>query len=686
MGIVSRLRWVRVFVVVVLVGVGVWVFGGVGGRGRVLVAWASAGTSVGGSSYVVPSGAVVVSPSGSDSAVGSVGAPLRTLGRAIAVAGSGSTIVLRAGSYHESVVIPSSKRLTVQSWPGEAVWLDGSVPVSGWSASGGLWRTAWSVKFDHSPTYTRGASDNTAANWGFVNPAYPMAAHPDQVWVGGVAQRQMASKSQVGAGSFYYDEAGKTLWLGTNPSGTSVRASSLVQAMRIDSASSVVRGLGIRRFAPSVPDMGAVTVEKPNVTVENVAITDSATTALHVGAGSSTISGVTLRNVYVANSGMLGISATYADGLTLDQVVSEHNNVEHFNTAPVSGGFKIARTRGISITNSVFRNNDGPGVWIDESSYNVTIDHNDVRDNTKHGIVARDLGQGRGHEQHRRRQRRVRHQGEQHQLGHRLEQHVRRQRRPQHQPRARHPPPTSATTAGRDKRQPFPDPTMTWLLGPVTVNNNTIANQHGGTCLLCVEDYSQQRSAAQIGVTANNDRYTQPPSSIPYLIVWSRGPGNPDVYNTLTSFHTATGQEANGTMINSTDLPTTTTTKATTTTKPTATTQPTVTTQPTTTTTKPKATTTTTKPPAQPDGQPAVVASDTFDRAIWDGFGTADEGGAWTTSPPASFSVWSGDGSHRRSTGRGPGGATSVRSRRPATSGPTSRSTRCRAVAGRTSR
>ena len=553
------LRWVRVFVVVVLVGVGVWVFGGVGGRGRVLVAWASAGTSVGGSSYVVPSGAVVVSPSGSDSAVGSVGAPLRTLGRAIAVAGSGSTIVLRAGSYHESVVIPSSKRLTVQSWPGEAVWLDGSVPVSGWSASGGLWRTAWSVKFDHSPTYTRGASDNTAANWGFVNPAYPMAAHPDQVWVGGVAQRQMASKSQVGAGSFYYDEAGKTLWLGTNPSGTSVRASSLVQAMRIDSASSVVRGLGIRRFAPSVPDMGAVTVEKPNVTVENVAITDSATTALHVGAGSSTISGVTLRNVYVANSGMLGISATYADGLTLDQVVSEHNNVEHFNTAPVSGGFKIARTRGISITNSVFRNNDGPGVWIDESSYNVTIDHNDVRDNTKHGIVLEisakaevtnntvaDNG-GFGIKVNNTSSVTVSNNtfdgNDDRSIN--LVQDTRQ--------------PTSATTAGRDKRQPFPDPTMTWLLGPVTVNNNTIANQHGGTCLLCVEDYSQQRSAAQIGVTANNDRYTQPPSSIPYLIVWSRGPGNPDVYNTLTSFHTATGQEANGTMINSTDLPTTTT-------------------------------------------------------------------------------------------------------------------------------
>jgi parallel beta-helix repeat protein len=482
---------------------------------------------VGGSSYAVPAGAVVVSPSGSDGASGAVGSPLRTLGRAIAVAGSGKTIVLRGGSYHESVVIPSDKRLTIQSWPGEAVWLDGSVPVSGWSASGGRWKTSWSVRFDHSPTYTRGAADNTAANWGFVNPAYPMAAHPDQVWVGGVAQRQMKSLSQVGAGSFFYDEANKTLWLGSNPSGTSVRASSLVQALRIESASSVVRGIGIRRYAPSVPDMGAVTVERPNVTVENVAITDSATTGLHVGAGGSTISGVTLRNLYIANSGMLGMSATYADGLTLDQVVSEHNNTEHFNTAPVSGGVKIARTRGITITNSVFRNNDGPGIWIDESSYNTTIDHNDVRNNTKHGIaleisakakvtnntVAANGGFGI----------KVNNTSSVTLTSNTFDGNYDRSVNLVQDTRR----PTSATTPGRDKRQPFPDPTMTWLLGPVTVTNNTIANQHAGTCMLCVEDYSQNAAPNRSVSPRTATTTPNPPAASPTSSSGHAAPATP---------------------------------------------------------------------------------------------------------------------------------------------------------------
>src|SRR5207237_4592060 len=86
------------------------------------------------------------------------------------------------------------------------------------------------------------------------------------------------------------------------------------------------------------------------------------------------------------NSGMLGINASYADGLTLDHVVSVNNNTEHFNTSPVSGGAKIGRTRGITVSDSVFSDNDGPGLWIDESSYDMTVTNNEMSHNAKHGI------------------------------------------------------------------------------------------------------------------------------------------------------------------------------------------------------------------------------------------------------------------------------------------------------------
>ena len=83
---------------------------------------------------------------------------------------------------------------------------------------------------------------------------------------------------------------------------------------------------------------------------------------------------------------MLGMNATYADNLTVDQLVSVNNNTEHFNTSPVSGGVKIARSRGVVVRNSVLNDNYGPGLWIDESVYDMTVTGNEMRNNAKHGL------------------------------------------------------------------------------------------------------------------------------------------------------------------------------------------------------------------------------------------------------------------------------------------------------------
>ena len=66
-------------------------------------------------------------------------------------------------------------------------------------------------------------------------------------------------------------------------------------------------------------------------------------------------------------------------------------------------------------------------------------------------------------------------------------------------------------------------------------------------CLLCVEDYSHQKTAAQMGITANSNVYQRPTTSQPtWLAVWSRGPGDPAVFTTLAAFKSATGQEGLG--------------------------------------------------------------------------------------------------------------------------------------------
>ena len=495
--------------------------------------------AVGTTRYAVPADARFVSPGGSDRGTGTQSLPFRTVARAIAAAPTGATLVLRGGEYHETIVIPNNKRLTIQSYPGEAVWFDGSSPVTGWKRSGTTWVSGtWTRQFDASPTYTFGAPDGTTPAWSFVNAKHPMASHPDQIWIDGVAQSQVRSLANVTSGTFFADYAGQRLHLGSDPGGKAVRASALDRAISIRGEGSVLRGVGIRNYAPSVPHMGAVTAEKNGITIENIVILDSATTGLHVSGTNAQI-----RNVTVARSGMLGMSATYADGLRVTRVLSAHNNTEHFNTSPVSGGMKIGRTRDVRVTDSAFVRNHGPGLWLDESVYDGTVVGNDMLNNAGHGVsieisskvlvadnlIANSGGNGM----------KINDAGSIDIWNNTVSGSNRNINIVQDTRRA-----SDLTTPGHDPRQKLPDPTVTWLIDAVNVHNNVLAGSTGN-CLLCIEDYSHERSAEQMGVTANGNVYHRASAASPnWMFVWSRGPGNPSVHTTIEKFRSATGQEA----------------------------------------------------------------------------------------------------------------------------------------------
>ena len=505
----------------------------------------SAGSvAVGTAEYAVPSNAIYVATTGSDSNPGTAAAPVKTINQGVAIAPTGGTVVVRGGVYRETVTI--SKQVTLQNYPKEAVWLDGSTPVTGWVADGSIWRKdGWTQRFDHSPTYTQGAADSTSPYWQFVNPnTYPMAAYPDQVFIDGAPLQQVKSKSLVTSGTFYLDESTSKLYIGSNPSGHSVDASTIIKAMNVRGANSVVRGIGIRRYSPSVFHIGAVTIEQPGVKFENVVVADSATTGLSVQREN-----VTLNQVTITGSGMLGIHGRNADNLTLSKVLSTKNNDEHFNLAPVSGGAKLGVSRGITVTGSKFSGNYGHGFWEDMSVYNSVFRQSDFSDNTGTGlfleisakVIVGDstfsgnqefgmkvnntsnvkiwnntfVGNGRPLN---------------------LVQDTRRN--------------TNKSDPAVDTRIAFPDPEMPWTLGPVTVRNNVFANAtSSANCLICVEDYSQKNSAEQMGITYNGNVYGRLSSSQPsWIAIWSRANTNvnPYVITTLAAFKSTTGQESSG--------------------------------------------------------------------------------------------------------------------------------------------
>lgn len=496
------------------------------------------GTIVGSQSYPVPDGAIVVSPAGNDNWPGTNSQPVRSVSRALAIAKNGSTIVMRGGIYHEAINV--NKQVTLQAWPGEEVWFDGAVPVTGWVGDGGDWRLdGWNVDFDTSPTYTRGAADG-ADGWGFVDPAYPMANHPDQVWVDATPMRQVGSRAEVVPGTFYHDRGGNRIYLGTNPAGHTVAAVDIVKAIRVTADGAVLRGFGVRRYAPSVPDLAAVVVERSAV-LEHIAVTDSSTGGISVANGKN----VTLRNVYVGRAGMVGIHGNYADNLTLERVFVDSNNFEHFNPSPSAGGAKITRSRVVTVRDSIFSNNAATGLWFDQSVYDMRITGSDFRNNTRGAFVeisstlvfADNVVEGN--------------EGDGLLINNTSNASVwnntfvgntrnlvlaQDNRRPYN------------TSYGQDPRYPN-DASMTWLVGPVRSFNNVMAlpRTASAPCLFCATGYA---AANAMGITSNGNVFNRANSSSPsVLVLWTNGNNSDNRYRDLAQHQNATGQDGNSVLV-----------------------------------------------------------------------------------------------------------------------------------------
>jgi len=372
----------------------------------------------------------------------------------------------------------------------------------------------------------------------YYTSAYPMAATPDQVFIDGVSQRQVSSRSAVTAGTFYADKGAKQLVLGSNPSGHSVRVSTLQQAMTIQGAGTTVRGIGFERYATSAKQMGAVTAQVDGITLENLTIVDNATIGLYSWGTNNT-----LRNLTIARNGMLGAGANGAYGLKASGLLVADNNSEHFKQEPVSGGLKITRSRGISVTNSAFLRNTTTGFWLDESVYDaavtgndfvsnggdgfeaelsahVTVANNVARDNTGNGIRLFDTSDSAiWNNTSVRNSRNIA-----------LMQDARRQ--------------TDLSVPGHDPKRPKPDPTLSWIIQNVSVSNNVLADAKG-IAQLTVEDQAHKLSGADMHLTINGNLYQRTVAGQPSIdIVWMQTTTATKGYATAAAFAAATGQDS----------------------------------------------------------------------------------------------------------------------------------------------
>ncbi len=457
---------------------------------------------------------------------------MRTVNAALSKVSAGGAVVVRGGEYHQSISVPDRRtNVTIQAYPKEAVWFDGSVPVTGWTQSGSTWYcSGWDTTFDANASFSRGSNDPS-----FINPSYPMAGHPDQVWVSGTAQQQVSSVSQVHSGTFYVDYSAHRIYLGTDPSGREVRSSDTIRGFYSAAANTTLRGIGFHRYAPSVADLASLRITGANSIVENVVSDDNANGGISIGGPN-----VTVRNVSADRNGLVGFLANSADNLTLTSSLVSANNTEHYNRNPVSGGLKITRSRTVTITDSTSENNVTNGLWLDESVYDAKVINNRIIANGYYGIeaelgtkvviagnvVARNanngimvfdtsnvqvwnntlVSNGRDFEAYQ---------------DSRTE--------------------TNTGTPGHDPRRPNPDPTMSWLVGGPLVFKNNVVVSTGSDYLVVVQDGTIARNWQQIGFQSDSNVYQRGSANTALLTSGGRNV----TYTTLSNLQAATGGDGN---------------------------------------------------------------------------------------------------------------------------------------------
>ncbi len=330
------------------------------------------------SAYAIPAGALFVAPNGSDRNPGTLGAPALTIGHAVAVAPNGATIVVRGGTYREALG-SITKRVTIQAYPHEQVWLKGSVVMSGFAAAGSVWvKTGWS------PAICRSCYPGPA-----IDPAYPAAGLPDQVFVDGIPQTQVVAQSGLRTGTFFVDTANHRLLLGTNPGGHTVEATVYGAAMQFNASASgsTLRGIGVADYAAHYNfDAPAMVVgNTTNLTFDRDTFAWSASRGLSVLRSG----GVVTNNLFLYN-GANGLHANLADGLIVQGNRFAYSNQEHFSialTATASiAAMKVTSSKNVVVKGNTFDDNASEAVWFDLSAYNVMIANNTIVRNAGFGV------------------------------------------------------------------------------------------------------------------------------------------------------------------------------------------------------------------------------------------------------------------------------------------------------------
>ncbi len=330
-----------------------------------------------------------VATNGSDANPGTLAAPYATVTKALNAipAGQSGTVVVRGGTYRQGqLVIAGDKQVRIMAYPGEVPVFNGAAQVTSWTDEGALRFAAYTPM-----PVTDGSGIGFSSGQNLTGGG--MGKHPDQVWVGSAQLRQVATKAEVVAGTFWVDGTNRRLYLtAADVAAGPVEASNRRQFATVFGRQTVFEGFEVTRFSNTASDYGVILVNQGvhGTVLRNLVVSDSAFQAIQYAGGTSLagiIQGALLEHVTVTRSNWMGVSATLVDDFTMRSVrITNSNQFDEFTHSPQSGALKTSRVRRALVADSVIADNRSHGLWFDQSNVDVDVIGNDLRGNTGSAI------------------------------------------------------------------------------------------------------------------------------------------------------------------------------------------------------------------------------------------------------------------------------------------------------------
>ena len=320
-------------------------------------------------------------PQASDEGPGTAERPWKSIRRAADVVRAGDTVLIRDGTYRETVVVKASgsvqQPITFAAAPGVHVVMTGTDRLTGWrraETDPPVYTVPWPHRFI-------GWSKNMTHP---DDEYHRLIGRCEQVIIDGYLLRQVLAPEQLAPGTFLADVTNHTLqvWdLGSRDlNQVRVEASVRSELFRCEGSFVHVEGLYFR-FAANPAQHGAVVLAGHHDQMEDCVIE-----GMNASGATFSAPDLVVRRCAFRDNGQLGFGASGAHNFLLTECLIENNNVKGFDRGWEAGGDKLVLCRDAVIERSRFVRNRGAGIWFDIGNERCAVRQCLIADNEDSGI------------------------------------------------------------------------------------------------------------------------------------------------------------------------------------------------------------------------------------------------------------------------------------------------------------